>query len=306
MPYTLNATSCPAPQALGSAFYSRDYCVSTNPALPLQNSPAGYSGVSQGELGTKSSSQVNYSLAQLSQVAKYGGGGYAKVSGYDYGGASGLTVTVNAGIAMVDGPVESKTSQTIVVDDNANVWVWLKQNGTLTKSTSTSVPTGGKVALFRVTTSAGSVTANDQSGVVSIVNGCLERQTADAGAPGDSPSSSLRLYTHTASGIYFWDGTRHVRVGHTGRQSVTVTSGDVTLSKTQMMASVVEAAGSPGSAKNVVWPAAVDGACYVLYNNTGQSVTFKVSGQIGVTLTTGKRCQAYCDGTDIKQVTTAI
>lgn len=302
MPYTLAATSCPPPQALGSAFYSADYWVSVDPALPLQDSPNGYSGVTQSAVGTISSSQVNYSLAQLAQVAKYGGGGYARVSGYDYGGASGLLVTVNAGIAMIDGPVESKAAQTITVDDNASVWVWLKQDGSLTKSTSTSVPTGGKVALFRVTTVSGSVTANDQSGVVSIVNGCLERQTGDTGAPGDSPSSSLRLWTHTTSGIYFWDGTRHVRMGNTGHQTATVTSADVTLNKTQMMASVLEAAGSPGSAKNVIWPAAVDGAGYDVYNSTGQNVTFKVASQTGITVATGKRARLYCDATDIRRI----
>lgn len=302
MPYTLTAANCPAPQALGTAVYSDDYCVSITPGLPLQDSPYGYSGVTQSAVGTISSSQVNYSLAQLSQVAKYGAGGYGVASGYTYSSATGLTVTVAAGIAMIDGPVESKTSQTIVVDDNASVWVWLKQDGTLTKSTSTSVPTGGKVALFRVTTSGGSVTANDQSGVVSIVpGGGLWRQTADAGAPTDSPPASIRLYTLTAGGVYFWDGTRHLSVGDSGRQAFSVASGNVTLTLTQCMGSVLEATGTPGTARTVnVLP--IDGKAWDVYNASDSAVTFKVTGLTGITVATTKRARLYCNGTDIFRV----
>jgi hypothetical protein len=45
-----------------------------------------------------------------------------------------------------------------------------------------------------------------------------------------------------------------------------------------------------------------DKKIYVVYNNSGQTVTVKVTGQTGVALTTGTRALLICNGTDIVNV----
>lgn len=56
-------------------------------------------------------------------------------------------------------------------------------------------------------------------------------------------------------------------------------------------------------AANAVWPAAFNGHVYVVYNNSGFNITFKVTGQTGITVANGKRAILVCDGTDIQRVT---
>lgn len=79
-------------------------------------------------------------------------------------------------------------------------------------------------------------------------------------------------------------------------------TGDVTLTNLEATASILEFSGTLGAAATVTIPV-VDGAEYIVYNNTGQSVTLKVAAGTGVTILNGKRALVYNNGTDIVRVT---
>lgn len=57
------------------------------------------------------------------------------------------------------------------------------------------------------------------------------------------------------------------------------------------------------SASNAILPAANPGKPYIVFNNTTSGVTFKVTGQTGVSVGSGKRAILVCESTDIARVT---
>jgi hypothetical protein len=77
---------------------------------------------------------------------------------------------------------------------------------------------------------------------------------------------------------------------------------DYTLLPAETQASEIIATDASAAA-NVIWPAAFPGHYYVVYNNSGFTVTFKVTGQTGVAVANGKRCILVCEATDIARVT---
>jgi hypothetical protein len=125
---------------------------------------------------------------------------------------TGLAVAVANGQALVHGMVEVKAtaSPTAVVGSSTTAWVWFKQDGTLAvQNGTTAKPAGNCCLLGAALTNGSAVTAIETAGVVYFRSGIPWRETADVGAPGDSPDSTLRLFTKTSGGTYFWDGTEH-------------------------------------------------------------------------------------------------
>lgn len=66
---------------------------------------------------------------------------------------------------------------------------------------------------------------------------------------------------------------------------------------------VIEFTGSPTSGHNVTVPAVQKS--YIIFNNTGGNIVFKVSGQTGVTIASGKKAIVYNNGTDVIEVVNA-
>lgn len=89
-----------------------------------------------------------------------------------------------------------------------------------------------------------------------------------------------------------------------GRLSLAVTD-NTTLTDDQAKNHIIEFTGTLGAGKTMTFPA-TDGYTYSLYNNTGQTLTMKVSGQTGFAVANGKRCTAYCDGTDMRRTSADI
>lgn len=58
-----------------------------------------------------------------------------------------------------------------------------------------------------------------------------------------------------------------------------------------------------GGAVTVNFPAAMPGNTFTVFNNSGQNVTFKVTGQTGVLVATGKRAILVSGAVDIARVT---
>ena len=206
--YTVTGANCPAVQVpssitsiTGAVPTSGDYLISGDTAVVL-------------------SPKLGRQAVRVELGATYGGGAaYAVHSGLDLSTSSGLTVSVSAGLAVVQGLVQLTAALTQALTDNVYSWVWLTQSGTLAVATQVAgtpapaVPTGGKVFLGRVRAVSGSLTEYDYSGRCELKGGVLWRKTADPGAPGDSPSASIRLLSQSSNGLYFWDGTAWLSTG---------------------------------------------------------------------------------------------
>lgn len=95
----------------------------------------------------------------------------------------------------------------------------------------------------------------------------------------------------------------------TGSVSIDVTAGDVTLTAVdsadlnaddQTRYAIIKVIGTPGVVRNVIWPTGFPvSKLYVLGNATAYAVTFKVTGQTGITVSPGTSILALCTGTDI-------
>lgn len=115
-----------------------------------------------------------------------------------------------------------------------------------------------------------------------------------------------------------WGSTTNTNLGTLleeaigGYETVTVSnSGDTTLtasngSADQSRNMVLNLTGTISAARNVICPAIEK--LYVVKNGTtgGFDVTFKVSGQTGITIPNGQTAFLYVDGTDVRQVTGSI
>lgn len=56
-------------------------------------------------------------------------------------------------------------------------------------------------------------------------------------------------------------------------------------------------------AANAIFPAAYPGKVYAVFNNSGFAITFKVAGQVGVVVATGKRAFLVMGTTDLARMT---
>jgi hypothetical protein len=170
---------------------------------------------------------LNKILSGLVLNGMYGGNGFGLISGYAPTAGSGLTLNVASGSAFIGAPVQMG-AQTITLTDNANNYVWLKADGTLTKQTTTTIPSGNVTYLGRVVTVSGSISDIDTSGVVYLIGGLRTRTTADVGKPTDSPSSQTIFLTKTLAGDYLWDGSTYRRLaGDIAAPKDRLISGDV-------------------------------------------------------------------------------
>lgn len=88
--------------------------------------------------------------------------------------------------------------------------------------------------------------------------------------------------------------------------SVSVTSGDATLTADEELADIIIATGTPGTGRNVI--VSTVKRVYVVYNNLGDAstLTFKTSGGTGIVVAQGKHAILRCDGTNVVRVTADI
>lgn len=164
---------------------------------------------------TNWSPKVNTIAAMLDGLASALGEGILGASGLELS-ASGLTLTVQSGFALIGGIVElaADTDYTLPASQ-ALVAIWLKRDGTLAHTLTTTAPAYSAILLGTCVTGVSGVTGDfDTAGVVRITNGQAWRETGDAGAPADTLAARHRgLFTKTGGGIYVWTGAAHVQLG---------------------------------------------------------------------------------------------
>ena len=83
-----------------------------------------------------------------------------------------------------------------------------------------------------------------------------------------------------------------------GGETITIGSGTLTLSTAQMSRAQLDLIGAPAAGRDILVTGTRGWQCMV-YNNCGQTVTFKVTGQTGAEVTTGSRAILGCNGTDV-------
>ena len=212
MATNLLATQCPDLVTPASVLYKADAYSSNGLNLP----------VARRVYANPITNPINTNALQMDLQGRYGGGGYAIATGLVLTApVTGLTLTVTAGHALIDGVVELAATATVALTGSHTGtpvadrhWVWLLQDGTLTFTTNTLTPPDGNCCLLgNVTTSASDITAVDFSGVMYLRGGHLYRATGDLGVPQDTPPSSLLFYQESGTAIYLWSGSRYFRVG---------------------------------------------------------------------------------------------
>lgn len=222
--YTALAVNCPA------------LCIPATP-LRLYADPVAattYELFAASESGDASLAKMNRNLLRGDALGRHPGGLYGILEGFDVLIGSGLNVYVQQGTLCMDGPVQLPlypvsgllpTQQSFACSDNAYNWIFvINRTGQLGKVTSATaspvpaIPWTEWVFLKRVKMTSGAATEFDASGVFYLgedrtLDGqglCWQRRTADVGPPTDTPSSRVRFHTRTLSGLYLWDGARHI------------------------------------------------------------------------------------------------
>lgn len=76
-------------------------------------------------------------------------------------------------------------------------------------------------------------------------------------------------------------------------------AGGYTLTAAEAQCSYLVFTNFSSTTSTVTKPAAVAGKQHILYNNSGKTISFKVSGQTGATIATGKKGLYIDNGTDV-------
>lgn len=200
MSINLLATQVPAPQQSSGFLRLLDGQTDSGNAPVSLTIPLGTNGADV-------PSRFNRLPTGVDLTGRYGGGSYAVAYGLTCCAGAGLLLNVAAGHAIVDGVVELPSDTALNMNDNTTNYVWFKRDGTLqAQNNILDAPLVPGVFIAAVVTASGSIVSIDTSGVCSLRNGWLFRETADPGKPGDTPSSGLVFLTRTLGGTYLWDG----------------------------------------------------------------------------------------------------
>jgi hypothetical protein len=162
--------------------------------------------VASGDLAFRD--KVNRQAAFLEALCRHALGAYCLLEGCAVSSPSGLTVQVATGLAVVDSVVSLASPVSYVVPASQTaVYLWLKSDGTVTHTLTTTPPAGKAAYLGQVATSGSAVTAIDTDGVIWARGGSLWRVLPSA--PADSPGADVRLFTRVGTAVYLWDGAGH-------------------------------------------------------------------------------------------------
>lgn len=269
MTVTLLANQCPAPQC-------RVAHLSIAAAATGANAPVSTpitAGSPQGFVGKLNQNQTRQDL-----TGAFGGGGCFVAEGLAVSAGPGLAVSIAPGTAMIDGPVGVDVSQILAVPaSSGRVFLWLLQTGLPAYTLGLAPPATSACLLGSCTTSGTAVTSVDTSGVLFGL-GILQRTTADAGMPTDTPPTGLHFYTVTKGGTYYWTGTAYVNVAG-GVTRVAAANSTLTLGGTSS---------APTLALNLdnanTWTAA-QSFLTATVSGTFSAATYKVGSLAGITAT---------------------
>lgn len=170
--------------------------------------------------------KLNDHAARLDITAQALNGVYAIVKGLDLIEATGLTLNVTAGQAMMLGLVEV-SAQSVVLSAGTTNRVWLLPNGSIAAGGSTYVPDPAGLFLGIVTTGSSTITGIDRGSVFFMSGGLPIRFSGDTFKPSDAPTAKCVHLVRTSSATWLWDGERYVYTVDASK--ITALSGSATL-----------------------------------------------------------------------------
>lgn len=155
---------------------------------------------------------LNQMATKVQILAQVGGGGSGVINGLELSAGTGLQLQISVGTAYASDIISTSSSVTVVLPDaSPMIFVWLTGSGTIAwNQDHTTPPSGGLVFLGTVATATGVIVSIDNSGRVAIYDGQRWRSTNDLIAPVDAPPASIRIFTQTQFGVFFWNGAFHV------------------------------------------------------------------------------------------------
>lgn len=196
------ASQVPIPQVIDPSdiLMLEDYDISSSvPSLPSARSILANETVWVNDF--------NRNAAYLDILSQSGSGMIAIISGLELIDGGGLTVDVSEGTALIGGLIQLPGGDSIVVADNTDNFIWLKQDNSLESVNGSTTPPAGAVCyLGCVTTLTGAITVIDFSGVVYNYSGVPFRETGDTGEPADTPPVNWIGVTKTTGVVYQWNG----------------------------------------------------------------------------------------------------
>ena len=298
---TVDETAVPSPPA--------------GPSLPVISGATGTSAsgitppaISPFSGGVLSAASLNQLLSYVNLAARAGAGA-GVMDGLGLSQTSGLVLNIAAGTAMVGAPVRLEASTYTVPASQSTIFIWLKSDGTLTHTLSSTPPSGTVLNLGWCASSGSAITSIDQSGIMRIVDGVRYRVLAGYGKPSDSPSSSTAFFHFNQGGAWFWSGTRYIPLGGPCKDAISITLSDAnaTLTDAQSRAEVIELSGTL-TATRTITIAPIPRGQWTFINGTGQSLTFKTSTGASITVAAGKTAILRLDsaGLDMKRVTADV
>lgn len=112
-------------------------------------------------------------------------------------------------------------------------------------------------------------------------------------------SGGLRVPQEMGSAVLALVTEIDVNVGGAG------TTNTVTLKDSQCMPSYLTVTNAGSGTTTIVWPGVFAGLSFTVYNNSGQSCVFQVTGKTGITVANGKKAILVMDSVagDIQRVT---
>jgi hypothetical protein len=219
MVYELTANQCPVPIVPGSL-------LSIAAGTPTVRSVVTALDSGPGSLSTP----FNRNATALDVLGRAGAGAYAvdwdsnpasaSLPGFNLTVSSGLTLAIAAGQAVLDSVVQQLSPGTLALTDNiSRIYLWLGQNGVITPVHASLTPPGSGAEVFigSCTTSGGSISNIDGSGIMYFRGGTLYRRTADVTTPSDSPPKGLLFINRGPYDSWLFDGDQYLLIA--GNQS---------------------------------------------------------------------------------------
>lgn len=271
MPWTLNASACPA-----IVTYSGVHDPATDGAIIAPSLVAGDT--------TALLTKFNEVAARVDLVGRYGGGGYAIGEGLAISAGSGLTLNISEGWTTIESGEYYLGGSVTLTNNIARVWLWISQAGAIVQvNNSTTPPAGAHALLGSAVTSGGSITSVDQSGVLYLVGGTLFRRTADTSLPGDTPSSKLQFIHRGASKLWWWDGSQYwqIAAGTSSWTQATISiTGNQTLTAAEVAANTLYLTdGGVSAGFTLTFPTtAAAGQVWAVTNFTGEVCRLTYTG----------------------------
>lgn len=142
---------------------------------------------------------------------------FAVISGLAISAGSGLSLNVATGYALIDGVVEVSAQAYVVPASQSRIWMWVRQNGTVVHTLTSTPPSSKSLYIGSVVTSGSAITSVDAvDGVQCLKGGVVFRSTSDVEIPNASGPSGQILVCRTLGGTFLWDGAAWCVLKKTG------------------------------------------------------------------------------------------